>query len=71
MESEYNIQEEIIRVEQLYAAYERIQNNDHNPIGVCKAFHDWYDAARVLFSEYFEGDANYEKFMAVETDVGK
>ena len=65
---EYNIQEDIIRIERLYAAYEHIQHVEHNPIGVCNAFHEWYDAASVLFSEYFERDANYEKFLSVETD---
>lgn len=59
---------EISRVESLYATYERIQHDEHNPLGVCNAFHEWYDAASVLFSEYFEGDANYEKFMSAETD---
>lgn len=63
-----NLSSEISRVDSLFAAYERIQHDEHNPIGVCNAFHEWYDAASVLFSEYFEGDANYDKFISVETD---
>lgn len=59
---------DISKVEDLYNEYEKIQYDDSKPLKTVRAFHNWYDAASVLFSECFENDDNYKKFCNVETD---